>query len=111
MKKYIVIIRLGEAVPSKERVMEAVPKIKAEIEGISKKDCQLAFTTPDGSTFGFLLKTSIPAGVIHARLCGDTTKDRRPSILRNEDSILVVEVGDDLAGMGFSRAWTWLQHR
>ena len=111
MNKYIVIIRLGEALPTRERVIEAAPKIRSEIESISKKDCQLAFTTPDGSTFGYLLQASVSAGVINARLCGRGSNDDGPSILRSDDSILVVEVGDDLAGTGFSRAWSWLQHR
>jgi hypothetical protein len=27
-----------------------------------------------------------------------------------DDPILVLEIGEDFSGRGFSRAWTWLQH-
>jgi hypothetical protein len=29
---------------------------------------------------------------------------------QNDDSLLVFEAGQLMAGIGFTRAWTWLQH-
>lgn len=111
MKKYILIIRLGESKPSVQRIREAAPKIKEAVEKHSNKDCQLAFTTPDGSIFGYLLQTSKEPSYIRAALTGNLRDDHTPSILRSEDSVLCIEIGDTFSGEGFSRAWTWLQHR
>ena len=109
MNKYIVIIRVANA--SNERIREVAPKIFDEIKNISNDDSQVAFTTPDGSTFGILLKTSLSAKMISTRLCGNASTDQRPSILMRDDSILVIQVSDDAAENGFKKAVNWLNHR
>ena len=60
------------------------------------------FRSNDGQLFGYFILTSVPTGVIVAEIKASTN-------FRNCDSIILFEVGEDLNGVGFSRAWTWLQ--
>ena len=107
---YFVLIKFKGDVPTIQRIRESAPLVKSAIEKLSRNDCQLVFTSDSGDCFGYLLKTKLPAGVIRAELDGETqSSDTSP--LRSDDNVLVVEVGEDFHGRGFSRAWTWLQHR
>lgn len=110
-RRYLVIIRLGRStVPTVDRVNEAAPKIKEYIERASNKNCKLFMTTPDGSTFGFFFKSKKDANLITIELIGDTNGPQGPSILRNDDSMIITELGADFSGKGFSNGWNWLQH-
>lgn len=109
-RRYSLIIRLGTSTPTMERVREAAPKIKDYISKISGKNYKLFLTTPDGSTFGFLFKSKKHAQLIMLELTGNTEGKALPSILRNDDSMIITEVGKDFSGMGFSNGWAWIQH-
>lgn len=117
-KRFLVHIRIGSAAPSRQRLIDACPAVKATIERLSNGNCQLAYTSSDGGTFGYLLKTSKPSAMIRAEIEGTSNKPPKygedepmppSSPLLNDDCILVLEIGEDFAGHGFSRAWTWLQ--
>lgn len=107
---YFVLIKYKGDVPTIQRIRESAPLVKSAIEKLSRNDCQLVFTSDSGDCFGYLLNTNVPARVIRAELDGQT-QSSGSSPLRTDDDVLVVEVGDDFHGRGFSRAWTWLQHR
>ncbi len=109
-RKYFVLIKLGNSTPILQRVRESAKAIQLAIEKVSNNDCQLVFTSSSGDCFGYLLKTIVPSGVIKAELDGRTASSDT-SALRSDDSVLVLEVGEDFTGTGFSRGWTWLQHR
>ncbi len=104
------IFRLGREANIKQRVIESAPKIKSVIESLSRNECQLAFTTSDGSTFGYLLKTSASTQSIRAALFGTSDKSTGTSPLLSDDNYLIVEVGQDFDSVGFSRAWNWIGH-
>lgn len=85
------------------RVRECVPEIIDMLKGVAIGDMEQVCRSNDGTLFGFFLRTAKALAIIRANFerCGGT---------RNGDSILIFEVGEDFNGLGFSRAWTWLQH-
>lgn len=121
-RRYLVHIRIGSAkTPTSSRIAEAAEGVKKVLEFLApgKGNCQLAYTSHDGATFGFLLKTTRFAGAIRAQLESPGKShdllDRTPQPmirppLTGDDSILVVELGEDMSTLGFTRAGTWLQH-
>lgn len=108
-KTYFIIIRLASENATLKNLKESGPVMKAIIERYSNRECQLVFTSPDGSTFGWLLNTSQPLSKLKAALYGET-KDAPTSSLLRGDSFLGMEIGRDYDGTGFSNAWSWLQH-
>lgn len=107
---FFVLIKYKGDVPTIQRIRESAPLVKTAIEKLSRNDCQLVFTSDSGDCFGYFLKTKLPVGVIRAELEG-RTESSSSSALRSDDDVLVVEIGKQFDGSGFSRAWTWLQHR
>ena len=102
-RRYLVLIQLGRSEADIDRIQEAVPGIQQTLDDISNGDCQFAFASHDGSTFGFLLRSRMDAHDIRVML--ETNQS-----MRNGDSILVLEAGRHFSGTGFSRAGAWLQH-
>lgn len=110
-KRYMVVIQLaGNRAEVMEKARDSVPKIKTLIEQYSNNECQLAFTTSDGSTFAYLLKTKTPIHVVRKALYGELDSSRGPSMLLASDKFLGLEIGESTDGRGLSRAWTWLEH-
>jgi hypothetical protein len=125
---FLVHIRLGQKQPERGRIAEAAPLIQDAIQKVSKGEFQLAYTSHDGTTMGFFVRTPMAGGSIRAALEGSSrayeyfsekewdaarAKGERPKLespLSNEDSILILELGPHFTGQGFSRAQTWLQH-
>lgn len=110
--KYAIIIRIGESIPTPDRVREAWTAVREILNEISEGQMQMMFSTPDGSTAGFFVEVPSAASA-HAIMQGLTGKNnlhKGDTIVRNDDSIIVFEVGSDFSGSGFSRAWSWLQH-
>jgi len=85
-----------------QRLAADVPKIVDFISRFSRGEHELAFRSKDGLLFGYFLKTETPQ-FLQAEFdkCEGT---------QSGDSFLVVEAGHLIAGLGFTRAWTWLQH-
>jgi hypothetical protein len=110
---YLLHVNLGSK-PSKARISEAATQIKSIISEISP-DHRLAYTSGDGSTFGFFLKSSLTASQICHRVNspgGDNDRGKViASPLRHEDSVLALEIGDDVSGIGKTRVQAWFQHR
>lgn len=109
-RKYFVLIKFGGEAPIRQRIMESAAPVKAAIEKLSKRDCQLVFTSDSGDCFGYFMKTGLPIGVIRAELEGRTQSSTVSPLVRG-DSLLVLEVEGDFDGLGFSKGWNWLQHR
>lgn len=120
-KRYLVHIRIGSGKPPLHRIKQAAAGVKEVLESLTvgTGNCKLAYTTQDGSSFGYFIKTNRHAGAIRAQLeCPgnpdnhllENPKPHIPPPLLGEDSILVIEIGEDFSGNGFSKAWTWLQH-
>lgn len=120
-RRYLVHVRIGKGTPALNRIKIAAEGVQRVLESltIGKGNCQLAYTSHDGASFGFLIKTTRYASAIRAQLeSPGTTFDkpfaeptpRIPPPLLGEDSILVVEVGEDFNCYGFTRATAWLEH-
>ncbi len=114
-KCYLLHVNLGGK-PSKTRIKEAATQIKELVSQLSP-DNQLAYTSGDGSTFGFLLKSRLWASQIAYGIYSPgenmTSLDPKPIIpspLRHEDSLLVLEVGDDVSDIGKAKIRAWFQH-
>jgi hypothetical protein len=116
LRRYFVLIKFGGSTPIRDRVQKSAPAVLEILKDIGRNDIQLAITSDNGDSFGFLLRAPA-ARVIRSRL--ESPGKGKPwdavpdggSPLRNEDSVLVLEVGEDFDGRGFSKGWTWLQHR
>jgi hypothetical protein len=99
-KRCIAIIQL-RADSTIQRLAADVPKITDFVGRFSKGEHELAFRSNDGHLFGYFLKTATPQFLQpEFDKCEGT---------QNGDSLIVFEAGELLAGVGFTRAWTWLQ--
>lgn len=107
---FLLVVKVGESQPSVERRAEAGQQVKDVVEQVAHEgEYRFAFSSHDAATFGFLFLSSWHPDEVRARLYTSRSK-AEPSPLRNEDSSLILELGEDFSGRGFSRAWTWLQH-
>ncbi|WP_147430910.1 hypothetical protein [Oceanibaculum indicum] len=102
-KKYIVIVQLRSD-SDIQRIANDCPKIIELIKGMCRNDCEQVFRSPDGTLFAYFVKTSSPSVFFRAEF-------EKHHATTNDDKIIVLEVGEDFSAIGFSRAWTWLQHR
>lgn len=101
MKNYILIIELKKR--SMEELAEDFAGVKKSIERLSKGDNMLLFRATDLQQVQYLLRSDKTARQIIEILTRlESTRD---------DSLLVIECGEDFSGAHFSRAWTWLQRR
>ena len=99
--RYCAIVQLSKG-SDMARVAESVPWIVSLIDRWSKKEMEQLCRSNDGQLFGFVFKTTKPVEMLRSEFetCGGTN---------NQDSIIIFEVGTDLASVGFTRAGTWLQ--
>lgn len=104
LKMILVVVRLmpGEQ-GIKNKIKEVVPNIMHVLQRHARNDGQLAFTDNDGATFGYLLETSKTLRAIRNDIS-------LASGFATEDSCLVVELTGNVDGVGFSRAWNWIDH-
>ncbi len=100
-----VLIRIGTDRDTLSRVRESIPKVKSVIASLSDNEYKLAFSTVDASCSGYLMKTDCSLQKLRKELFNSVN----PPLL-NDDSYLAFEVGGDFDGVGFSQAWSWLQH-
>ena len=84
-----------------QRIAADVPKIMNFVNRFSNGEHEQAFRSNDGLLFGYFLKTNAPQFLRpEFEKCEGT---------QNGDSLLVFEAGQLITGLGFRRAWTWLQ--
>jgi len=100
-KKYLVTVRLKND-SSMSRIATDCPEIIQLIKGFSSDAIELVFRSNDGILFGHFIKTNQQITFIRAEF-------EKLKHTVNEDSILIIELGKEFNGLGFSRAWTWLQ--
>lgn len=103
---YLIHIRMDDRNYSAQRARE----IHEDIKGFTNSMCQLAYTTHDARSFGFIVKTDKPAAVMAAMLDGTEWWKERSAILLNDDKFLIVEIGEEYAERGFSVASNWIKH-
>lgn len=100
-KRYCALVTLNQE-SDMQRISRDVPLIIQSIKQTSTGEFEQLCRSNDGLLFGFFMKSSKPTPVIRASFesCTGT---------RQGDSFIVFEIGEDFNGIGFSRAWTWLQ--
>jgi hypothetical protein len=99
--RYIGIVQL-KADSTRERMVKDIPQIVEFFKAISRGECEQAFRSNDGLLFAYFIKSNLPGAMLQAEFekCAGTL---------NGDSFLAFEAGELAAGIGFTRAWTWLQ--
>ncbi len=102
--RYLVILTLGDASPA--RLTSLVPSLTSLLKNLSTEPIEQAFRAAAADVFGYFLRSKLPAQQLVAQI---QSPNRTEPFLSNSDSLLVIEIGDDFAGFGRSRAWTWLQ--
>jgi hypothetical protein len=103
MSRLLLLVEFHKNTPER---LKRVAGITEYIEQISKKETEFLFKTDDLRTFARMLKTDKSAREITMHL---SNPGNGLPLLLNEDAALVIEIGDDFSGQGFSRTWTWLQ--
>ena len=88
----------------KIRLAEIIPKILQIVVNITNGNHSQFFRASDGNLFGLLLQCDLKSPQIRAALATG-------AIFQDGDSYIVNELGPDWAGHGFSKAWSWMQHR
>lgn len=100
--RYLFIARL-KSDSDLDRVKQVAPDILQLLTRFSNGEQENVFRSNDGQLFGVFLRTAINPHIIRAEFEKLTSTE-------NGDDALIIEVGEGRAGIGFSRAWTWLQH-
>lgn len=99
-RRCLAIVQL-KAGSSLQRVQADVPKIVDFLRRFSKGEQEQAFRSSDSLLFGFFLKTAATEFLrVEFEKCEGTITG---------DSFMVFEAGPLITGLGFTRAWTWLQ--
>jgi hypothetical protein len=99
-KRCLAVVQLAGA-STTERLREDVPKIVALLTRFSHGKQELAFRSHDGLLFGYFLIATNPQFL--------QAEFEKCEGARNGDSFMAFEAGEPVAGVGFTRAWTWLQ--
>lgn len=102
-RRYLVLFQIGGTEKTLARIQQTAPGVKQALENVSGGDCQLVFASNDGGTFGFFIRSTLPTTMIRSTI-------ETHGSTRSGDSMLVLEIGEKFAGIGFSRGWNWLQH-
>lgn len=112
-RKFFVLIEFGGGFQEAlEKAVESGPRIKQMVSHISESDYRLVYAASKGDALAFVLSADMSAEKVRNLMSGKALNSQL-SILRNNDSILVLEITDDAtySGHGFSKAWSWIQHR
>ncbi len=101
-KRYLIIVQLIKS-SDMQRIAREFPEIVSMLNQVARGELEQAFRSSDGTLFGYFAKTSTNLVFLRAEF-------EKSKSTTNGDAILIVELGEDFNGVGFSRAWTWLQH-
>ena len=108
-KVYLIIIQFGDADDFAKRIRESTPQIKAVITKFCGVEHEVVFTSPDGSTFGVLIKTAKAIQIIRQALLGKSDYDYQTSALLNRDKFIAFEIGKDCDPLDFWKVRQWLE--
>lgn len=103
-RRFLIHIRIG----SSTRAREAAAAVRQCITTITK-DHDLAYTMPDATSFGMVLRTKMNAYQLRSAITRGRHEQTSP--LTPGDDVLILELGTNHADQGMSRVTTWLlQH-
>lgn len=102
--RYHVIVKLSAADPL--RLQKLVPALQAALDRISIAPVEQVFRSATADVFGYFIRSNLRA---HQILAAIEAPNGGP-FLDGKDAVFVFEVGSQFsAGVGFTRAATWLQ--
>jgi hypothetical protein len=114
-RRFLVIVSVKDC--SQQHLSQVVPLILRTLGEVAIGPVEQVFRALQADIFGYFLRSRSSAREIRQRLeapgnarIGAQLSAADMPFLTNDDPILVLEVGEDFDGRGFSRAWTWLQH-
>lgn len=99
--RYLLMVQLNQS-SDMERVRRDVPGFVSAVKRVSSGSSEIAYRSSDGLTFGIMFQADEDPQKLQSWFRGE-------SYFLNGDGMVVVELGDLRAGLGSSRAWTWLQ--
>ena len=103
-RRFLVHVRIATVT----RAAQAAAAVKQCLNTITK-DYQFAYTMPDGSTFGLVLRTKMNAFQLRSAITRGRHEQTSP--LTPGDDVLILELGTNHADQGLNRVTTWLlQH-
>ena len=105
---YLVQIRYGDNSPP-NRIAQSTREIQDALGRMSVAGIKTAWTSPCGKMFGIFVRSEWDARAIYSEL--NAPKMSTSSPMRSDDNVLILEIGNDLGGNGFSACWSYLQHR
>jgi len=119
MRRYLLTITLSQkSAPDNDQraLAESLKRIKGTLDKLPKSDLQIAFSSRDGKTIGFFLKTHFNAtGIMGflespdaSRLLHQDFTKMTGSALR-DDGVMIVELGRDFCALNLGVAGAWLQ--
>ncbi|WP_043767559.1 hypothetical protein [Algiphilus aromaticivorans] len=105
---YLVQIRFADGADQR-RILESMREINDLLSRMSESGARIAWTAAENQMVGLLLKSEKPARAIFNEIHSPMTSTASPFL--SGDQAIVLEVGEDMAGNGFSSCWAFLQHR
>lgn len=103
-KRFLVVVGVSKLAPA--RVMEVGAGLRAALTRLCVPPLEQPLRAVDVSLIVYAIRSTRSANEICSELDGPTGA---APFLTNADSVLVVELGAEFSGRGFSRFWTWLQ--
>ena len=118
-KKYLVHFKFCGTEPLLDRLKESVPIIMMMLKRFSEHAPVQIYRSDDGGTFGFLIKSKLPARAIRSQIESPGTNDwweiregnaeSIPSPTQLRDQLLVLEIGDEHADLNLNMISHWIQ--
>lgn len=110
MARFLVVMNLHDTSP--RRLEITIPAVKSALENNSDKGIELAFRSAHGDMFGYCIMSEKPAAHILRAIGTVTYHDgylKNAPVIDGRDSLMIFEIGGDIAARGFTRLETWLQ--
>ena len=100
-KRYCVVVQLDKGAGI-GRIRGVVPALVDLVKQWSKDEMEQLSRSNDGQLFSYLFKSAKPLAMMRAEF-------ENSSATINADSVIIFEINEDFANVGFTRIGTWLQ--
>lgn len=103
--RYLVLFKLGRSEAA--YLAQVLPPLQAALQRLATGPVELAVRSTDAETFAYFVRSRLNPHQIRAALEAPRGAD---PFLDNSDALMILELGTAFdAGIGFTRALTWLQ--
>lgn len=119
MPKYLVHIRLAEGRDSIDRIGQTMPRLREELDRISKGNITIAYQSKHGDSTGIFVVCNLTAKQIFERLAAPDRSghynpdfgEMKGSIFDTKDQLMIISLGDDYSQQRYDAPITWLRNR